>query len=96
MADTRFKPGNRKNASGKTAAPRSDAQARLRKLAQKHGPEAIRLLVADMRDVKLDRSERRDAAAKLLDRGYGKPSQVVAGDQTAPLNVIIRGDDAKL
>ena len=66
--------GQSGNPGGATKARRR-AQARMQRHAQKYGKDAIETLVAIMQDVECQDSARVSAAAALLDRGYGKPSQ---------------------
>lgn len=69
---------------------RQIAKLNIAALARRHGEKAIKTL-AD----KLDNEDPRvaiDAAAKLLDRGYGKPTQTIErGDKSPDLM-----DDAEL
>lgn len=65
-----WKPGQSGNPSG-----RPSASAELRDLARQHTAAAIAALVAALTDDKT----RVAAAVALLDRGWGKPVQALAG-----------------
>jgi len=72
-------PGRSGNPGGRPKAA-LDIQA----LARQHTPEAIQALV----DALANPRERVSAAVALLDRGWGKPTQPLAGDaDAAPLVV---------
>jgi hypothetical protein len=51
----------------------------VRELARNYGPEAVETLVKLMRDKRGSSTGRAGAAVAILDRGYGKPTQVVEG-----------------
>lgn len=72
---------------GKSGNPggRPKEVAEIKALARAHGPEAINKLVSLM-DCGKPQTEVA-AAQALLDRGYGKPAQVLAGDSEQPLSV---------
>lgn len=71
-------PGGRPKESGEVKA-----------LARQYGPEAIEKLAELMRGD--DARVAAHAAQALLDRGYGKPAQVVAGDEEGgPVRVVNR------
>lgn len=78
IAPYRFKKGMSGNPKGS-----SKAGMELRELARSYGPEAIERLVQLMRSKK----ERVAIAAcqVLLDRGYGRPIQAIAGPDGEPL-----------
>lgn len=81
-ANPRAGPGRPKGRLNKSTA---DVKA----LAQQYGSDAIDTLAALM--VGAEQESARIAAAKeLLDRGYGKATQIVAGDEAAPLRVVTR------
>jgi hypothetical protein len=82
---TPFKPGVSGNPSGKRKACQ-DVQA----LARTHTPEAIEALVAALAYPR----ERVAAAVALLDRGWGKPTVVVAGDGERPIAIDFTWADA--
>jgi hypothetical protein len=72
---------------GKAGRPKGSvnkATADIRALAQKHGPDAIATLIEIMQN-RIDTPAAQIAAAKeLLDRGYGKSTQPIAGDLNGP------------
>lgn len=69
-----FAPGKSGNPGGR---PRDEVKG----LARQHGPEAINKLVEWMRSGNAKASV--SAATALLDRGWGKPTQPVSGDDDA-------------
>jgi hypothetical protein len=82
--DMTFKPGVSGNPSGR---PKEIPE--VRDLARAHTEAAIKRLAQIM---KSDDDPRASAAAAtaLLDRGWGKPSQPIAGDDESPLRLIAR------
>jgi hypothetical protein len=56
----------------------------LRALAQAYTKEALETLVAIMLDKSAPQHARAMAADKILDRGWGKPSQALVGDAENP------------
>ena len=78
-------PGQSGNPGGRPKAS-LDIQA----LARQHTPEAIAALV----DALANPRERVSAAVALLDRGWGRPTQSLAGDRNAPLAIDFRWADA--
>ena len=60
----------------------------LEELARKYTPEAIACLAKSLQSKHWQ--ERHSAADKLLDRGWGKPKQQIAGDKDQPLIVDFR------
>lgn len=83
-----FEPGKSGNPGGR---PREVAE--IRELARKHGPEAIKKLVALMYEADSD-AVRVRAAEALLNRGYGMPTQAITGEDGVPLviNVVKFGE----
>jgi hypothetical protein len=72
------KGGPRPNAGRKKGEP-NKASKTLKELAREYTPEALAALVDAMRNE--TGTARITAANAILDRGYGKPSQVLAGDE---------------
>src|SRR5215467_2692408 len=72
-----FEKGQSGNRGG-----RPKVVAEVRELARQRGPEAIAALVQIMTEGKSE-AARVAAATALLDRGWGKPTQPVAGDDEA-------------
>ncbi len=64
------------------------APADLRSLARAHTATAINTLVGIMRAKKMPAAARVAASSALLDRGWGKPTQPVGGDEDNPLKMI--------
>lgn len=56
----------------------------VKKLAQAWGPDAIDTLAELMNDARQPGATRVAAAKELLDRGFGKSTQFIAGDDDAP------------
>jgi hypothetical protein len=61
----------------------------VRTAARKYTTEAVATLAGIMRNGQSEQA-RIAAANSLLDRGYGKPAQTLAGDPDMPLNVVTR------
>lgn len=57
------------------------ALTEIRSLARSHTESAIRVLAGIMNEEQAPHAARVSAATALLDRGWGKPAQVVAGDE---------------
>ena len=68
---------------GRSKGTPNKATAEIKALAQRHGAEAIKALVELMKSG--DPEIRFKAANALLDRGYGKPTQMLVGDPEKPL-----------
>ena len=56
-------------------------------LAREHTKPALATLVTIMKDKKCPPAARVAAAKVILDRGYGKPAQTLAGDRDNPIGV---------
>ena len=82
-AQGRFKKGESGNPGG-----RPKAVAELRDLARSYTAEAIGALVDLMRDGE-DERVRLAASISLLDRGWGRPAQAIAGSDGEPLPEIL-------
>lgn len=76
------------------------ATAEIRSLARAHTDTALRTLAGIMAQGDAPASARVAAAEAILNRGWGKPVQPIAGDDEAPLKIelierIIRDPQAK-
>lgn len=74
-------PGERRGGRQKGTPNKSTAQ--IKALAGKYGKEAIEGILELARNAE-NESTRLAAWNDLLDRGYGKPTQFIGGDETAP------------
>jgi len=62
----------------------------VRDLARQHTPQAIDALQAIMNEQQAPASARVAAAEALLNRGWGRPTQMIAGDEDAgPLQLVV-------
>ena len=61
--------------------PTSKAAAEIKALAKKHSKSAIKVLAAIMNQADGPATARVSAAQALLDRGWGKAAQPVAGEE---------------
>lgn len=66
------------------------APTEIRSLARAHTESAIRVLAGIMNQDEAPHAARVSAATALLDRGWGKPTQTIAGDSENPLEAIHR------
>lgn len=67
------------------------ASADIRSLARSHTEAAVRTLAGIMRQPKAPAAARVAAAQALLDRGWGKPAQSLAGaDGEGPVELVAR------
>ena len=81
------KPGEHRG--GRAKGVPNKATAAIRDVAREYTADAIKTLVEVMGDNTQPAPARVSAANALLDRGYGKPSQVMNGDEDGgPLKVI--------
>ena len=83
-------PGTRRG--GRVKGVPNKATVEVKEIARAYGPDAIKELakLAGLIDgeTKAESEQARIAALNgILDRGYGKPSQTVAGDPENPINV---------
>jgi hypothetical protein len=75
-----FQPGNNANPNGRPKGALNKVTLEIKHLCQKHGPAAVKLLVATM-ESETEAMQMRIAAAKeILDRGYGRPPQAIVGE----------------
>src|SRR6266851_6737600 len=68
---------------GRPGVP-NKATAAVREVAQKYTVEAVEALAAVMRDATAPPAARVSAATALLDRGHGRPTQPISGDDEMP------------
>jgi hypothetical protein len=61
----------------------------IKSLARSHTETAVNVLAGIMNNQQENGPARVAAANSLLDRGWGKPSQPIAGDDDAPLRTIV-------
>lgn len=62
----------------------------IRSLARGHTETAINILAGIMCEPKAPHAARVSAAQALLDRGWGKATQPISGDDESPLQIVIR------
>jgi len=62
----------------------SKTPTEIKSLARAHTDTAIRVLAGIMNEAGAPHAARVSAATSLLDRGWGKPTQPIAGDDDAP------------
>lgn len=74
-----------KKTGGRQRGVPNKATAEIKSVAQKHGPEAVRVLVSIMKNAKAAAPARVAAAKELLDRAYGKPPQSHTGEGGGPI-----------
>lgn len=75
---------NLRKGGGRPKGVPNKATAGLKELAREYTAEALAALVQIMNESESD-AARVSAINSILDRGYGKPSQVIAGDAENPL-----------
>jgi hypothetical protein len=80
-----FKKGVSGNPGG-----RPTAALRVQEMARRKTPEALEALIAALSNPR----ERVQAAVALLDRGWGKPVQMVAADAEKPLQISFEWQDS--
>lgn len=78
-----FKKGQSGNPGGRAHVVTADGKT-LRQLARDYTEEALNVLVSVMRDEEAPPPARVSAATNIHDRGWGKPTQPVSGDDEAP------------
>ena len=72
---------------GRVAGTLNKATAEMKDIARSYGPEAVELLWTLARTAESEQAKVA-AAREILDRGYGKASQIIAGDKENPLEII--------
>lgn len=87
------KPGERRG--GRVKGTPNKATASLKDIAREYTQEALDALVGVLRASHEPAAARVSAANAILDRGYGKPSQLIGGDEDNPFHavheIILRG-----
>jgi hypothetical protein len=73
---------------GRPKGVQNKATRDVKKLAQRHGPEAIAELWRLSREAEPD-AARIAALRELMDRAYGRPAQAITGEGGGPLTVKI-------
>ena len=73
-----------KKTGGRVAGTPNKATGEIKEAARAYGPQAIDLLWTLARTSESDQAKV-SAAKEILDRGYGKPTQTIAGDSENPL-----------
>jgi hypothetical protein len=63
------------------------APTQIKSLARAHTETAIKVLAGVMNQEEAPHAARVAAANSLLDRGWGKAAQIIAGDEDAPLTI---------
>ena len=88
-----FRPGQSGNPGG-----RPKGYGEIREIARQYTAEAIETLAAIMRTENAQPAARIAAATAILDRGWGRPTQPVAGDaeDSKPFIFMVNPVDAKL
>lgn len=80
-------PGERRG--GRAKGVPNKATASIREIARQYTTEAVEALVGVLRSPTEPAAARVAAANAILDRGYGKPSQPVTGDEDGnPLAIV--------
>lgn len=75
--------GARPGAGRKPCVP-NRVTADIKSLAQTYGPDAVDTLAGIMQDERAPHAARGAAARELIDRGFGKATQPIAGDLKFP------------
>lgn len=79
--------GGPRPGAGRKPGKVSKAKLDIAERAKTHGASALAVLLEVMKDREAPHSSRIAAATAMLDRGFGRPTQTVAGDPDAPLAV---------
>lgn len=78
-----FKPGHSGNPTGRAKITLANGMT-LREMAREHTEKALLALVKVIDDIQAPHAAVVSASTALLDRGWGKPTQPVSGDEDAP------------
>lgn len=73
--------GGKREGAGRPAGSPNKATAKIRDIARQYTEQAIQALVDVLANEREPAAARVSAANSLLDRGYGKPSNVLNGDE---------------
>ena len=73
--------GGRREGAGRPKGVPNKATASIKDASREYTEEALQVLAKVMADKDQPAAARVSAANSLLDRGYGKPSTVLAGDE---------------
>lgn len=88
---TKSKVGGARPGAGRKKGSPNKATASLREVARQYTEEAVETFLACIRSDSAPWAAKVAAAGSILDRGYGKPSQVIAGDdEGGPLSIVSR------
>lgn len=87
---TAKKIGGRRPGAGRPKGSLNKVAADVRAAAQQYTTEALASLAQIMRDGESEQA-RVSAANAILDRGHGKPAQVISGDAENPLTIQLTG-----
>ncbi len=79
--------GTPKTGGRKKGVP-NKATAEVKKAAQEHTEAAIKVLV-EVAENGESEAARVSAANALLDRGHGKPTQAITGEDSGPVRIIV-------
>ncbi|HYC00421.1 MAG TPA: hypothetical protein VEC57_14890 [Candidatus Limnocylindrales bacterium] len=75
---------------GRRKGTPNKATADVKAAAAKHSDEAIKTLVAIMKNPKADDRARIAAAKEILDRAHGKAPQAITGPEGGDLSMVIK------
>lgn len=81
-----WQPGQSGNPGGR---PKGLAR-RIREEVGNDGSRLVKVVIGVLDDESASRRDRLEAASWLADRAFGKPAQVIAGEEGAPLQIVIR------
>jgi hypothetical protein len=87
---TKSKRGGARPGAGRKAGSPNKATASLRDIAREYTAEAMEALLRIMRSDEAPAAAVVAASNAILDRGYGKPSQVIGGDGENPITLAHR------
>lgn len=72
--------GGKREGAGRPKGAVNETTKTIREMAREHSQDALAVLIQIAKGGESE-AARVSAANSLLDRGYGKPSQVIAGDE---------------